>query len=377
MLGKAITLFEIFGFKVRIDISWAFLAMLIAWSLSQGYFPEFYKGFPTTTYWWMGLGGMLGLFASILLHEMAHSVVAKAFGMEIRSITLWLLGGVAEMEDEPPTPIAEFLMAIAGPLMSLALAGALFLISTSIASVQSLEPLYAVLQYLVFLNIIVTVFNLVPAFPMDGGRILRAVLWAVKKDFHWATRIAAKAGSLFGVFLIVVGILDIVWTGDLRGLWWIILGMFVRFAADASYQRVHVDRMLAGQTVGRVMARDPVSVPSDITIRRFIDDWIFKHYHDVFPVTQEGQLTGSISITSVKRLPQSRWDTTTVAEVMEPVSTQTTIDVQADVADALTKMKRANLTRLVVTDAGQLTGMVALKDILKLITLRSDFSSAS
>lgn len=376
MLGKAMTLFEIFGFKIKVDISWAFLAVLIAWSLSQGFFPEYYAGLPQPVYWWMGLVGMVGLFVSIVLHELAHSIVARGYGMEIRGITLWLLGGVAELADEPPTPMAEFTMAIAGPVISLLLAG--FFHSLSLAlQASGLEPAIAVLQYLALLNIIVTIFNLVPAFPMDGGRVLRSILWAVKKDFHWATRVAARTGSFFGLALIVIGVLEILVSSDFRGLWWIILGMFVRFSADASLQRVSERVALANVKVADVMTDQPVSVPANIDIQRFVDDWLFRHHHDIFPVVRDGQLVGTVSVKAVKRLPREDWSATTVEALMEPLSGRTSIDAQAGVEAALEKMRSGDVTRLVVTRAGVLSGMLALKDVLKFIAHKKDLVPAS
>ena len=231
MFGKSIDLFKVFGFEIRIDLSWVFLAILIAWSLSAGLFPFRYEGLSTQTYWIMGIVGAFGLFFSIIVHEMSHSLVARRYGMSIKGITLFLFGGVAEMKQEPPTPRAEFMMAIAGPISSICLAVIFYVFSQVTKSAGGPEAVYGVIKYLAWINGILAVFNLVPAFPLDGGRMLRAVLWGWKNNLRWATRIAAGIGSGFGLLLIFMGILQFFSGNFIGGMWWFFIGMFVRGAA--------------------------------------------------------------------------------------------------------------------------------------------------
>src|SRR5512146_2292402 len=179
MFGKRITLFKVFGFEVRMDLSWLALGFLITWSLAKTVFPDYYKGLPEATYWWMGVAGAIGLFGSIVFHELAHSLVAKRFGLPIKGITLFIFGGVSEMEDESPSPKAEFFMAIAGPLSSILLGLILYAAFTSGENYSM--PFHGVLGYLAIINVVLAGFNLIPAYPLDGGRVLRSILWKWKK----------------------------------------------------------------------------------------------------------------------------------------------------------------------------------------------------
>ena len=245
MIGASITLIEVFGIKIRVNISWAFIAILLAWGLAEGYFPTINEKLPEATYWWMSIVAVLGLFASILLHELAHSLVARAYGMEITGITLWLLGGIAELKGEPPSPKVELLMAIAGPAMSVFL-GTFFWLSAGV--LQGFVSVATVLSYLGMLNLILAAFNMVPAFPLDGGRVARAIIWMHTGDYLAATKTAARMGSLFGLGLIAFGFLGLVTGAGLASLWWVVLGMFVRFAADSSNLQAQTKNVLAQKT---------------------------------------------------------------------------------------------------------------------------------
>ena len=372
MFGQSYTVFRVFGLDIKVNVGWAFLAILIAWSLAQGYFPGLYEGLPRQTYWWMGLAGAIGLFASITLHELAHSLVARSFGMEIRGITLWLLGGAAELADEPPSPKAEFFMAIVGPLTSAALAIALLQIGELLTSLDAPEPVTGVLSYLGLLNGILAVFNLVPAFPLDGGRVLRSMLWAWSKDLRWATWWASKTGSILGLTGIGFGLLTMISGSLVPGLWWILLGMFVRFAADSSYYQLEAGRTLAGKTVGTLMTADPVTVAPDMTIETLVNDWIYRHHIEFFPVLEDGRLVGCVSTSEVKRVPNDKWKETIVGDIMAASGPQNTVDADADAAEALEKMQRSGTSRLLVVRSGTLAGVITLKDLLKLIALKMD-----
>ena len=209
MAKNQVTLFEIAGFAVKVDWSWAILAMLIAWSLAEGFFPSLYEGLPVAAYWWMGVAGVLGLFLSILLHELSHSVVARYYGLPIRGITLFIFGGVAELEEEPLSPRVEFRMAIAGPILSVVLGVTFYLLGLLGEALGWSAPVVGVPRYLASLNLILAVFNLIPAFPLDGGRVLRAWLWHRWRDMRRATRAAANAGIAFSVVLMGIGFISV------------------------------------------------------------------------------------------------------------------------------------------------------------------------
>jgi Zn-dependent protease len=203
MFGKGITLFKLFGFKVKIDFSWLILGLLITWTLAEGLFPYQIKGLHPITYWIMGVAGALGLLFSIVFHELWHSLIARKFGLSMRGITLFIFGGVAEMTEEPPSPKAEFFMAVAGPISSVVLSLGLFAIFFIGAGAGWPKSITVVINYLAFLNLILAGFNLMPAFPLDGGRVLRSVLWGWKDNIRWATQVSSKIGGAFGIALIV------------------------------------------------------------------------------------------------------------------------------------------------------------------------------
>ena len=219
MLGNSVPLFRLLGFEVKLDFSWIFLAALVSWSLATGYFPQNLEGLSAGTYWWMAIAGAIGLFASIILHELSHSLVARQYGLPITGITLFIFGGVAEMEREPPTPRAEFMMAIAGPIASYLLAGIFYLLS----GIGSGSPLASVAAYLALINFVLGTFNLIPAFPLDGGRALRAILWSTSGDLTGSTRRTATLGQMFGAVMIGLGLVSLFYGNTIGGIWWALI----------------------------------------------------------------------------------------------------------------------------------------------------------
>ncbi|MEX1109886.1 MAG: site-2 protease family protein [Dongiaceae bacterium] len=372
MFARTMDLFEIFGFQVRVDITWLFLAALITWSLATGYFPQIEPGLAARTYWWMGIAGMIGLFLSIVFHELSHSLVARRFGLPIRGITLFLFGGVAEMEQEPVSPKAEFLMAIAGPISSFLLAGTFYLLAAAAGDALP-HPVVDVLGYLALLNFILAAFNLLPAFPLDGGRMLRAVLWHRKGSSRDATRIAARIGSHFGVALIVLGILNAIGGNLVGGFWLGLIGLFLRSSALAHMQESALRHSLEGERVERYMTAPPVTVPPTLTLRELVDRYIYRERHEAYPVSDSsGRPLGIVSVHDVRAQPREEWGRITVGQVMTESGPGNTIDADADAVRALSTMQKNGHGRLLVTRGSQLVGIVALKDLLRLLSLRMD-----
>jgi len=372
MFGRGMPLFKILGFQVKLDASWLILAVLVTWSLTAGYFPSRHHGLTGSTYLWMGVAGALGLFGSIVFHELSHSVVARRYGMRIRGITLFIFGGVAEMEDEPPTAKAEFLMAIAGPVASALLAAVFHILGDFALRMGMATPVSGVLGYLALINILLAVFNLVPAFPLDGGRMLRATLWGWKGDLRWATRIAANAGASFGFALIAFGLYNIVIGNLIGGIWYMLIGFFVRGAAASSYNQMQTRGLFQGEPVRRFMVADLITAPPDISIHRFVEDYVYRHYHEMFPVVGNSRLLGCIGITEVRQIPHDQWDRTRVFEAMSPASPENTVDAGRDAVEALAIMRRSGNSRLMVVEDGRLAGLVTLKDLLRLIAFKTD-----
>jgi Zn-dependent protease/predicted transcriptional regulator len=373
MFGKRIPLFKLFGFRVSIDVSWFILAVLIIWTLSDSVFPSYFEGFSKVAYLWMGITGALGLFASIIFHEFCHSLVARRYGLPMRGITLFIFGGVAEMLEEPKSPKAEFLMAIAGPVSSVLLATGLYLIRMVGAWLAWPAPINNVLYYLVLLNFVLAVFNLLPAFPLDGGRVLRSILWAVRGNLRWATKIASQLGSGFGLFLIIMGVLRIVMGyGFVGGVWSALIGMFIRNASAMSYKQLLVRSTLGGEEIWRFMKTDIITVLPSISIGQLVNDYFYRYHFKMFPVCDGDLLLGCISTEQVKQVPREQWDDIAVGDIVKLCSAENTISPQASAVKALSIMKRTGNSLLMVVDAGRLVGIVTLKDMLKFLDLKID-----
>jgi len=370
MFGKRINLFKLLGFEVKVDLSWIIIAVLVAWSLSTGLFPFHYKGLPTHVYWLMGIFGAVGLFLSIIVHEFSHSLVARKYGMPMKGITLFIFGGVAEMGDEPPSAKAEFHIAIVGPISSLLIA-LIFYGLFKAGEIGGLSnPINGVLGYLAMINAILGGFNLIPAFPLDGGRVLRAILWGLKGNLRWASRIASTTGSAFGIGLIVVGFINVLMGSFISGMWWFLIGMFIRSAAQGSYQQLLTRRNLEGETVRRFMKTDPVAVPPSISLKELVEDYIYKFHFKMYPVVDDHELLGCITTKEVKQVSRDNWGHTPVGEMVDPCSTENTISPDADATEALSAMNRSGASRLMVVENSRLVGIIALKDLLNFLSLR-------
>lgn len=372
MFGRKIPLFTLFGFKVAIDYTWFILAFLIAWSLAKGLFPHFYPDLSSRAYWIMGVAGALGLFLSIVIHEFSHSLVARRYGLPMKGITLFIFGGVAEMSREPDRPGSEFLMAIVGPAASLCLSLVFFLAVWAAGRLDAPMPLVGVLAYLMWINLILALFNLIPAFPLDGGRILRSLLWRIKGDLRWATRVASGFGSAFGLLLILWGVLSFVSGNPIGGVWYFLIGLFIRHASRMSYEQMVIRQALSGEQVRNFMTSNPVAVPPDETVQGLIENYIYKFHHKMFPVTQDGRLRGCVSTSQVRQLLSDERSRRTVSEITQPCSPDNTIDPDTDAMEAMSLMSKTGSSRLMVVRDNHLEGILTLKDLLKFLALKID-----
>jgi Zn-dependent protease/CBS domain-containing protein len=371
MFGNRIKLFKLLGFEVRVDWSWIIIAILIVWSLSKGLFPYYYKGLSTQTYWWMGIMGAAGLFVSIIVHEFSHSLVARRYGLPIKGITLFIFGGVSEMTEEPPSARAEFMMAIAGPLSSILIALIFYGIHAAGKQAGLAEPINGVVGYLGWINAILAGFNLLPAFPLDGGRVLRSILWGVKKNLRWATYVSSRIGSGFGILLIVLGVIQVFRGNFVGGMWWFLIGMFLQGAARASYQQLLTRRALEGEPISRFMKTDAVTVPPSISVEHLVEDYIYKYHFKMFPVVEDhDRLLGCVTTKQIKEIPREEWSRRSVGDVASQCSDENTIEPQADAMKAVAIMNRTGNSRLMVVEGGRLIGIIALKDLLELLSLK-------
>ncbi|HYL22745.1 MAG TPA: site-2 protease family protein [Gemmatimonadales bacterium] len=369
MFGRPVELFRLFGIPVRLDASWFIVAVLVLWSLATGAFPYLHPGFAAGAYWAMAAGGTLGLFGSIVIHESFHAMVARRQHIPMRGITLFVFGGVAEMGGEPASARAELLMAAAGPIASLGIALFGFGLSDLTRNVWPVSVV-VVIEYVALLNVVLAGFNLLPAFPLDGGRIFRAALWSWKGDLSWATRIASRAGTGFSIALMVAGAMAVLLGNLVSGMWWILLGLFLKRASAASYQQVLLRQALAGEPVRRFMTPNPVSVPAGRSVAELVDSYIYKYHHKLFPVVDDGRLLGCVTTRDLKRVPREQWRERTVGAVAEACGPDNTIRPDADALQAIAVMRRTGESRLMVVDDGRLLGVVTLKDLLEFFALK-------
>src|SRR6056297_3376601 len=285
MITKRFKIFSLLGFPIYLDLSWFAIVILISWSLATSVFPSQVEGLTATAYWTMGVLGALGLFASILAHELGHAVVARRFELPMRGITLFIFGGVAEMTKEPPSAKAEFFVAIAGPIVSVLISAGCFAVVALGGSAMP-PSAAAVISYLALINAVVVAFNLIPAFPLDGGRVLRSILWHVKGNLRWATRISSSIGSGFGLVLILLGLLSLLSGSLFAAIWQFLIGMFLRNAAQMSYQQVLMRRALEGEPVSRFMRTSVVDVSPTMTLDQLVDNYVYRYHHKMYPVTE-------------------------------------------------------------------------------------------
>lgn len=365
MFGKSYELFRVFGLPIRIDLSWLIIVFLVAWSLGTGWFPGQAGGLSQAAYWSLGLAGALLLFASVVVHELSHALVARQQGLPMQGITLFLFGGVAQMSGQPPSAKAEFLVAIAGPAMTVVVTAAGFGLLALSGSLGWPAWLDAVIRYVAVINLVLLGFNLLPAFPLDGGRVLRSALWKWKGDLTGATRTASRIGGFFGLLLVGLGILDFFTGNMVGGMWLVLIGFFLRSAAKGAYRQLQVRQLLSDQPVRDFMDTDPVSVPDNYSIKQLVNAYMRRHRIERFPVTDEqGHLLGCYTREQVQEIPQDRWESQRAGDEPPECDPDLMISPDADAASALEKMSTGRNRRLLAVDEeGVLRGVIDARDL--------------
>ena len=365
-----VTLFRIAGIEIRLDYSWLIIFALILTSLSAGYFPQAYPDQDTADYWIAGFVGSLLFFASILVHELSHALMARISGIPVPTITLFLFGGVSQMKEEAGNPATEFRIAVVGPLTSFALAGIFWGIGHSLPErIPALTA--AVVHYLAFINAALGVFNLLPGFPLDGGRVLRAVVWWRTGSLRRATRTAADAGKGLAVGLMILGGLQILLAGSLvGGLWLVFIGMFLRSTAEAGYQNLVLLQALEDVTVADVATRDLVSVSPTLSIRELVDDYLLDRGYRAFPVVDTGVVHGLISVSELRDLPAGARDSVTVRERMIPLTDEIRVAPDLALTEALEKLPLVPGGRLLVMRGDELIGMLTKSGLARFVEIR-------
>ena len=374
MTGPDWQIGRIFGIPIRVHASWFLVFAFVTWSLATGYLPDMLPGLSEPRYWTMGGVAALLLFASVLLHELGHSYVALRYRIPIRQITLFVFGGVAQMNREPPGPRAEFLIAIAGPLVSFVL-GAVLLGVAAVANVG--QGLIALGMLLGSVNLQLGLFNLIPGFPLDGGRVLRAGLWAWSGDFHRATRHAALAGQGFGLAfaalggLLLAGAATGVTPGPVaaNGGWIILIGVFLFVAAKGSRRQASMRAALTSRSVGDLMIREVETVGPDVTVEEVVNRLLARGYEG-FPVVEDGRFIGMVTVRDVQGLAQALWPWRRVAEVMQPRKEAMEIVPDTSAIAALEQMMRSGESRLAVVQEGRLIGLLTRSCISRFLQLQ-------
>jgi Zn-dependent protease len=370
-----IRLFTSMGIPVYVHVSWLLIAALITWSLATGLFKTDLPDVAPEMRWMLGAIGSVGLFASIVLHELSHSFFALRAGVKIKGITLFLFGGVAEMTAEPPSAKAELVIALAGPAMSFVIAGNAYLLSLVSALGAPLQALFA---YLALLNGTLAVFNLIPAFPLDGGRAFRALLWAKNQDLAKATRTAARVGTVFANAFLAFGVVLIISGNFVGGLWICMMGLFLRGAAQGSVTQQATRSAFEGEPVTRFMAPGLVTASTRLTVDEFVETLLYRFHYQVFPVVEDGVLLGTVGVKDVSAVPKEEWSTTPIGRVLKPVDARATIGHDEDALAALTRMQETSNTHLIVVKPGRhIVGIVTLRDLLSMLSITLTLSGAS
>jgi Zn-dependent protease/CBS domain-containing protein len=360
---SGVPLGKVFGVPVVLDLSWFLIFALLTWSLASSYYPARFD-WPVELFWVMGAITAASLFGSVLLHELGHALVARAFRIPVRRIRLMIFGGVAELGDESPNAGAEFSVAAAGPLVSLLLAGVTAIGWVSLRAAGLFEPLYGLLGYLAWLNLTLVLFNLVPGFPLDGGRVLRSIIWAATGSLRRATRIAGTIGRLVAFGFIGLGVF-LFFTGSVsNGLWMGFIGLFLQQAARAEMQSQAIRDLLVGRTVGQVMTRNVAPLPGDLTIRRLVDAHILGRGDRTFVIVEQGQPVGLFGVDNVRRVPVDQWPSVTLSEAMTPLGELGMVRPDTGLWPALKQMELAGIASLPVYEGGLLLGLLRHEDVL-------------
>jgi len=369
--SRTFELFKIAGVQVEIDYSWLIIFALVFWSLSASYFPVEYPGYPVIRYWVVGFVATLLFFASVLIHELSHASMANRLGANIDRITLFVFGGVAHMSGEPRSANDEIRIAAVGPLSSMVLASGFWLASKGFA-VMSAPPLWmAAFRYLAFINLALALFNLLPGFPLDGGRLLRAVLWKRSGDLQRATARAADWGSGIAWGLISLGAIEIFVGALIGGLWLIFIGLFLRAAAASGYQGTVMEQVLQRLRVGDIMTREPITLTPDLSVSDAVEQYFLRFGHGGFPVVAEGGVVGLLSLSQVRDLTPAQRAQKSVSEVMRPLTDGLAIDPQASALEALHKMSEVDSGRLVVIDRDKFVGLITRGGLARFAQMKS------
>jgi Zn-dependent protease/CBS domain-containing protein len=370
-MGSGFNLGKIFGIQFRLHYTWFFIFLLITVSLSWQVFPIFYPGWSQLLYWSVGIVTSLLFFASVLAHEMAHSLVGRANGVPIKSITLFIFGGMAQMTREATRAGAEFKMAAAGPACSLAIGGIFALVWFLTQDIM--EPLSAMAFYLAQINVLLAAFNLIPGFPLDGGRIFRSLMWRFSGNYQRSTRIATRVGQGVAYSFMLGGILLMVLLHEwLGGLWIIFIGWFLQNAASTSYRQTKWRQALSGLTASQIMTSDYIEVPPELTVSELVKGYVLPRGHSFFIVTSESGVKGILSLSNIKSVPRASWDTTQLEKIMLPLDRLKAAHPQQDALSLVEEMDKNEINQMPVVSEGKIIGLITRDSLIRFLRARSE-----
>ncbi len=361
MNSNSVSLGRIFSIPIRLDYSWFLIFILLTWLLAGSYYPAEYPGSPAAEYWILGAVTAGMFFASVLLHELGHSVAAKRSGIPVRSITLFLFGGVSQITKEAARPLTDFFVASAGLAVTLALTVLFAALQPALAAVP---PLLALAKYLTYINGTLLLFNLIPGFPLDGGRMFRAVVWGATKNFDRATLIAASLGRVVAFLFILFGVWLVFFGSFLNGLWIIFIGWFLENASTGEVRQRTLRSLLAGRKVAQIMGRNYVSIPADISLQRLADDHILGAGTRFFVVETAGLAAGIMTLHKVREIPREAWPATLVGRVMIPMEKIAWVAPDMELWDALQKMNQDGVNQLPVIADGRIQGVLSRENVI-------------
>ncbi len=372
MRKKNIPLGKILGIPIGLDYTWFLIFALLSWMLAVSYFPSEFKNWSVPEYWLVGIVTAIMLFVSVLLHELGHSVIAINYKIKVKQITLFLFGGVAEIAGEPPKASAEFWIAIAGPIVSFLLAGIFF--AAQILT-KSVAPVFALFEYLAYINFALAIFNLIPGFPLDGGRVLRAVVWGYTHNLRKATRISALVGRFFGFLFIFFGALQIFGGNIGGGIWIAFIGWFLESAAMAQLHQQVLEENLSGHTVTEAMNNDYAIIPDDTTIQEVMDNHFLGIGRRSLFVKRNNKFIGMLTLHRIKDINQNQWATTYVTEAMIPHLETQKVDAGSLLWDALLKMDKDGVNQLPVMENEDIVGVLSRESIITFIGSHGGFDN--
>jgi len=370
MLRGGIPLGKIFGIAIRLNYTWFIVFALVTWSLSASSFPLTFPEWSWYTSLIAGIVTSLLFFGSVLAHELMHSIVAQKLGIPVRSITLFILGGVAEMTEEPKRPVDELRIALAGPLTSLVLAGIFYAIFYWVG--PHYDFISASASLLAFINILLAGFNLIPGFPLDGGRVLRSILWWRNHDLRRATKIASNIGRGVGYLFIFGGIFYLFQGLWLNGVWLALIGWFLENTAAGSYQQVALMDMIRGHTAQEVMTRDCPSISPELTIDTLLNEHVLTMGRRCFPVTIDSRVLGVVTLRDIREVPRFQWTTKKVSEIMTPFGNLKSVSPDEDLTTVLKVLTEADINQVLVLNNGNIDGIISRDNLLAFIKLRGE-----